>query len=34
MCRYPNLNGILKCLHINLIDEADKLPKADMIIDK
>ena len=32
MRRYPNLDGILECLCINLIDEADKLPKADMVI--
>lgn len=30
--RYPNLNEILECLCVNLIDEADKLPKAHMII--
>ncbi len=30
--RYPDLNGILECLCINLINEADKLPKADMVI--
>lgn len=30
--RYPNLNGILECLCVNLIDATDKLPKADMII--
>lgn len=30
--RYPDLNGILECLCVNLIDEADKLPKADMVI--
>lgn len=30
--RYPNLNGILEFLCVNLIGEADKLPKADMII--
>lgn len=30
--RYPNLEGALECLCINLIDEADKLPKADMVI--
>lgn len=30
--RYPNLDGLLECLCINLIDEADKLPKADMVI--
>lgn len=32
MCRYPDLNGVLECLCINLIDETDKLPKADMVI--
>jgi len=30
--RYPDLNGTLECLRIDLINEADKLPKADMII--
>jgi len=30
--RYPDLSGILECLCINLIDEADKLPKSDMVI--
>lgn len=30
--RYPILDGLLECLCINLIDEADKLPKADMVI--
>lgn len=30
--RYPNLDGLLECICINLIDETDKLPKADMII--
>lgn len=30
--RYPDLEGILECICINLIDEADKLPKADMVI--
>lgn len=30
--RYSNLDGHLECLCINLIDEADKLPKADMVI--
>ena len=30
--RYPHLSGLLECLCINLIDEADKLPKADMVI--
>lgn len=30
--RYPDLDGLLECLCINLIDEADQLPKADMVI--
>lgn len=30
--RYPELNGILECLCKNLIEDAKKLPKADMII--
>lgn len=30
--RYPELDGILECLRIDLIDETDKLPKADMVI--
>lgn len=30
--RYPELDGILECLCINLIDETDRLPKADMVI--
>lgn len=30
--RYLDLNGILNCLCINLINEADKLPRADMVI--
>jgi len=30
--RYSDLNEILECLCINLIDETDKLPKADMVI--
>lgn len=30
--RYQNLNGILECLCIDLINEADKLPKSDMVI--
>ena len=30
--RYPDLDGLLECLCINLIDEANKLPKADMVI--
>lgn len=30
--RYPELDGILECLQIDLIDETDKLPKAEMVI--
>lgn len=30
--RYPELDGLLECLRVNLIDETEKLPKADMII--
>ena len=30
--RYPDLNGVLECLCINLMDEANKLPEADMVI--
>lgn len=30
--RYPELDGLLECLCINLIDETDKLPKTDMVI--
>lgn len=30
--RYPHLEGLLECLRINLIDEAEKLPKADLVI--
>lgn len=30
--RYPELDGLLECLRINLIDEADKLPKAELVI--
>ncbi len=30
--RYPDLDGILECLCINLLHEADKLPKTDMVI--
>ncbi len=30
--RYLGLDGILECLCINLIDEADKLPEADMVM--
>ncbi|MCB6991961.1 class I SAM-dependent methyltransferase [bacterium 210820-DFI.6.37] len=30
--RYPNLEGTLECLCLNLIHEADQLPKADLVI--
>lgn len=30
--RYPDLDGLLECLCINLIDESNKLPKSDMVI--
>lgn len=30
--RYPNLNKILECLCVNLINETNKLPNAEMII--
>lgn len=30
--RYQHLDGVLQCLRINLINEADKLPNADMVI--
>lgn len=30
--RYPDLDGILECLCIDLIEQVDQLPKADMII--
>jgi len=30
--RYPELNGILECLCVNLIEEAEKLPKADLAV--
>lgn len=30
--RYSDLEGILECICINLINESDKLPKADMVI--
>ena len=30
--RYPDLDGLLECLCIDLADETDKLPKADMVI--
>lgn len=30
--RYPELDGLMECLCINLIDEPEQLPKADMVI--
>lgn len=30
--RYPDLNGLLECLCINLMDEIHQLPKADLVI--
>lgn len=30
--RYPDLDGLLECLCIDLIKETDRLPKADMVI--
>lgn len=30
--RYPELDGCLECLRVDLIDEAHKLPKADLVI--
>ena len=30
--RYPLLQGVLKCLKIDLINEADKLPEAQLVI--
>lgn len=30
--RYLDLEGLLECICINLIEESDKLPKADMVI--
>lgn len=30
--RYPDLNGLLECLCINLMDEVNQLPKAELII--
>ena len=32
LLRYPDLAGTLECLCINLLEESDKLPKADMVI--
>ncbi len=30
--RYPDLNGILECLRIDLREEAGKLPKAELVV--
>ncbi|MBD5545547.1 MAG: methyltransferase type 11 [Lachnospiraceae bacterium] len=30
--RYPDLDGFLECLCINLLEETNELPKADMVI--
>lgn len=30
--RYPELDGLLECLRIDLTDEADQLPKAELVI--
>ena len=30
--RYPDLQGILKCLPVDLVNEAEKLPEADLLI--
>lgn len=30
--RYPDLDGVLECLCVNLIENADVLPEADMVI--
>ena len=30
--RYPELNGHLECLCLNLIDETEKLPKAELLV--
>lgn len=30
--RYPNLEGMLECLCVNLMEKTDMLPKADMVI--
>ncbi len=30
--RYPDLEGVLECLCIDLLNETDKLPEADMVI--
>ncbi|MCR4654644.1 MAG: GNAT family N-acetyltransferase [Lachnospiraceae bacterium] len=30
--RYPNLSGILNCLHLDIVAEADKLPHSDLVV--
>ena len=30
--RYANLSGVLKCLHLDLLSDADKLPKSQLLI--
>lgn len=30
--RYPDLQGILKCIPVDLVNEAEKLPEADLLI--
>lgn len=30
--RYPELNGRLDCLHIDLLEESDRLPQAELVI--
>lgn len=32
MRRYPDLDGVLECLCVNLAEETDKLPKSDLVI--
>lgn len=32
ICRYPDLDGVLECLCVDLADKAIKLPQADMVI--
>lgn len=30
--RYPDLTGLLDCIRVNLIDETERLPRAEMVI--
>ena len=30
--RYPGLSGILECIRLNLMEESDRLPKAELLI--